>query len=78
VLATPQLLRYSALRVSQCTSAEESMAPKKKTTFAKLNRERKLVEKRMAKQAKMLARKKAASEQVPGANEPATSDGVSD
>jgi hypothetical protein len=78
VLATPQLLRYSALRVSQCTSAEESMAPKKKTTFAKLNRERKLVEKRMAKQAKMLARKGAATEQAAAASNPGTSDGVSD
>ena len=54
------------------------MAPKKKTTFAKLNRERKLVEKRMAKQAKMLARKGAAREQAAAANNPATSDGASD
>ena len=54
------------------------MAPKKKTTFAKLNRERKLIEKRMAKQAKMLARKEAATEQAAAANNPATSDGVSD
>jgi hypothetical protein len=79
VPATPQLLLYSTLRVSQCTSAEESMAPKKKTTFAKLNRERKLVEKRMAKQAKKLARKEAATKQAATpANNPATSDRVSD
>ena len=54
------------------------MAPKKKTTFAKLNRERKLVEKRMAKQAKMRARKEAATEQAAAADNPVTSDGVSD
>ena len=33
---------------------------KRKTTMAKLNRERKLVEKRVEKQAKKLARKRAA------------------
>jgi hypothetical protein len=38
---------------------------KKKTTFAKLNRERKLVERRMEKQAKKDARKRASSEQGP-------------
>ena len=36
---------------------------KRKTTMAKLNRERKLVEKRQAKQAKKLARKQAAADQ---------------
>ena len=35
---------------------------KRKTTMAKLNRERKLLEKRAEKQAKKLARKRAASE----------------
>jgi hypothetical protein len=35
---------------------------KRKTTMAKLNRERKLLEKRAAKQAKKEARKKAAAE----------------
>ena len=38
---------------------------KRKTTMAKLNRERKLVERRLEKQAKKLARKQAA-EQAPG------------
>jgi hypothetical protein len=36
---------------------------KRKTTMAKLNRERKLLEKRAAKQAKKDARKKAAAEE---------------
>jgi hypothetical protein len=35
---------------------------KKKTTMAKLNRERRLVEKRLQKQAKKLARKQAAAD----------------
>lgn len=38
---------------------------KRKTTMAKLNRERKLLEKRAAKQAKKDARKKAAAEGGP-------------
>jgi hypothetical protein len=38
---------------------------KRKTTMAKLNRERKLLEKRAAKKAKKEARKKAAAEQGP-------------
>jgi hypothetical protein len=50
---------------------------KKKTTMAKLNRERKLVEKRMAKQAKKLARKQAAADQAGAlANDPGAPDGV--
>jgi hypothetical protein len=36
---------------------------KRKTTMAKLNRERRLVERRLEKQAKKLARKQAAAEQ---------------
>jgi hypothetical protein len=35
---------------------------KKKTTMAKLNRERRLLERRMAKQAKKLARKQASAQ----------------
>ena len=35
---------------------------KRKTTMAKLNRERRLVERRVAKQAKKLARKRAAAD----------------
>ena len=38
---------------------------KKKTTFAKLNRERKLLERRQEKQARKDARKRASSEQDP-------------
>lgn len=38
---------------------------KRKTTMAKLNRERKLLERRAAKQAKKDARKKAAAEEGP-------------
>jgi hypothetical protein len=38
---------------------------KRKTTMAKLNRERKLLEKRAAKQAKKEARKRAAAEGPP-------------
>jgi hypothetical protein len=47
---------------------------KRKTTMAKLNRERKLLERRAAKQAKKDARKKAAAEEGPVAAEegPAT------
>jgi|tagenome__1003787_1003787.scaffolds.fasta_scaffold17707408_2 hypothetical protein len=37
---------------------------KRKTTMAKLNRERRRLEKRQEKQAKKLARKKAAAEQA--------------
>ena len=51
---------------------------KKKTTMAKLNRERRLVEKRVAKQAKKLARKQAAADQAGApANHPGAPDGVS-
>jgi hypothetical protein len=39
---------------------------KRKTTMAKLNRERKLLEKRAAKQAKKEARKRAAAEAAEG------------
>jgi hypothetical protein len=38
---------------------------KKKTTFAKLNRERRLLERRQEKQARKDARKRASSEQGP-------------
>jgi hypothetical protein len=41
---------------------------KRKTTMAKLNRERRLVEKRLEKQAKKLARKRAAAEPTPPAD----------
>ncbi len=44
---------------------------KRKTTMAKLNRERKLIERRMQKQAKKVARKQAAAEESP---EPASTD----
>jgi hypothetical protein len=37
---------------------------KRKTTMAKLNRERRLLERRQEKQAKKLARKQAAAEQA--------------
>jgi hypothetical protein len=43
---------------------------KRKTTMAKLNRERKLLEKRAAKQAKKEARKKAAAEAALGVGRP--------
>jgi hypothetical protein len=36
---------------------------KRKTTMAKLNRERRLIERRLEKQAKKLARKQAAADQ---------------
>ena len=42
---------------------------KRKTTMAKLNRERKLLEKRAEKQAKKQARKQAASEPAPATPE---------
>jgi hypothetical protein len=45
---------------------------KRKTTMAKLNRERRLVERRLEKQAKKLARKRASADQ-PG--RPANADG---
>ncbi len=45
---------------------------KRKTTMAKLNRERKLAERRLEKQAKKDARKRAAAEQ---ADLPATPEG---
>jgi len=45
---------------------------KRKTTMAKLNRERKLLERRAAKQAKKEARKKAAAEQGPVVDRPAS------
>ena len=49
---------------------------KRKTTMAKLNRERKLLERRQAKQAKKAARKQAAADakaaEAPG-SDPATS-----
>jgi hypothetical protein len=38
---------------------------KRRTTMAKLNRERKLLERRAAKRAKKDARKKAAAEEAP-------------
>jgi hypothetical protein len=52
------------LRVSQRTYPRGNMASsgKRKTTMAKLNRERKLIEKRHAKQIKKDARKLAAAE----------------
>jgi hypothetical protein len=43
---------------------------KRKTTMAKLNRERKLLERRAAKQAKKDARKKAAAEEGLAADRP--------
>lgn len=47
---------------------------KKKTTMAKLNRETKLRERRMDKQLKKDARKRAAEEQPVGATEPLADD----
>ncbi len=44
---------------------------KRRTTMAKLNRERKLLEKRAAKQAKKEERKRAAAEDRPETDEPA-------
>jgi hypothetical protein len=46
-------------------------ASKRRTTMAKMNRERKLLEKRAAKQAKKDARKKAAAEEGPAVGQPA-------
>jgi hypothetical protein len=43
---------------------------KRKTTMAKLNRERRLLEKRMEKQAKKEARKRAAAEAVASGETP--------
>jgi hypothetical protein len=43
---------------------------KRRTTMAKLNRERKLLEKRAAKQAKKEERKRAAAEDRPEAGQP--------
>jgi hypothetical protein len=44
---------------------------KRRTTMAKLNRERKLLERRAAKQAKKDARKKARAEESPVVGRPA-------
>ena len=51
---------------------------KRKTTFAKLDRERRLVEKRVAKQAKKLARKEAAANEAAASAEdqPGAEDGA--
>jgi hypothetical protein len=43
---------------------------KRKTTMAKLNRERRLVERRLEKQARKLARKQAAAQEPPPSAEP--------
>ncbi len=48
---------------------------KRKTTMAKLNRERRLVEKRLEKQAKKLARKRAAADHASGPGETLTAGG---
>jgi hypothetical protein len=49
---------------------------KRKTTMAKLNRERRLVERRLEKQAKKLARKRASAHRPGGPGEtPAANDG---
>ena len=59
-------LPLSTLRVTQCTRPEGrhlASTSKRKTTMAKLNRERKLLEKRAEKQAKKEARKLAAANQ---------------
>lgn len=45
---------------------------KRRTTMAKMNRERKLLEKRAAKQAKKDARKRAAAEEADSAGQPAS------
>ena len=44
---------------------------KRKTTMAKLNRERRLLERRQEKQAKKLARKQASAEREAGAEDAA-------
>jgi hypothetical protein len=48
---------------------------KRKTTMAKLNRERRLVERRLEKQAKKLARKRAAADPRPASETPTGHDG---
>jgi hypothetical protein len=50
---------------------------KRKTTMAKLNRERRLLERRLEKQARKDARKRASAEQdlAPVSNSPAGNDG---
>jgi len=48
---------------------------KRKTTMAKLNRERRLLERRAAKQAKRDARKKAAAEEGSVVGRPASEEG---
>jgi hypothetical protein len=45
---------------------------KRKTTMAKLNRERKLVERRLEKQAKKLARKQAAANEASASSDAPT------
>ena len=47
---------------------------KRKTTMAKLNRERRRLEKRQEKQAKKLARKQAAAEQASAPSDPVAGD----
>lgn len=47
---------------------------KRKTTMAKLNRERKLLEKRAAKKSKKDARKRAAAEEGPVMGQPLSHD----
>ena len=47
---------------------------KRKTTMAKLNRERRLVERRLEKQAKKLARKRASADDASGPSETLTAD----
>jgi hypothetical protein len=53
---------------------EDRMAStaKRKTTMAKLNRERRLVERRLEKQAKKLARKRASADHASGPSETPT------
>jgi hypothetical protein len=45
---------------------------KRKTTMAKLNRERKLLERRLEKQAKKVARKQASADQAGGPSDTLT------
>lgn len=52
------------------------MASKKKTTFAKLNREQKLRERRIEKQMRKDARKLAAASDQPVVDAPATDESV--
>ena len=49
---------------------------KRKTTMAKLNRERRLLERRLEKQARKDARKRAAAEGRATTGEPLTDDGL--